>query len=449
MTIRLKAAPFNITVIQVYAPTADHEEDEIDDFYNQLQSTIDKVNKKDILIIQGDWNAKVGRDAQVDWKRFCGPSCNAATNDRGLRLLEFASYNDVVLANTLGRHKASRRRTWHAPNGIHHNQIDYILVQSRFRSCINQAKTRTFPGADIGSDHDLVLMNFRVRLKKRIKKGNIRIKFNLDRLKDPTIVEAFQATIGGRFEPLLALEDNVESLTTSFNTAMMETATHLLGKHRRKTKPWITNEILDMCDRRRNLKKIKNTTGAHEYRIVNKTIRSDMKKAKVGWIEKQCTDIEKSLAKNNSKRAYQIVKELTQKKQARVRNIQDKEGNCLTEEKAIADRWTEYCSELYNHQVQGDPILVATQNSTNEDNFPILREEVEVAIKSLKKGKAAGVDNIPAELIQHGGEAVTNLLRVYAIRSGGPENGLRHGPNPSSLLSLRKATCSSAKTTGR
>jgi len=239
MAIRLRAAPFNITVIQAYAPTTDHDDEVVEEFYNQLQGIIDKMNKKDILIIQGDWNAKVGGDALKDWSKFCGPSCNAITNERGLRLLEFASYNDTVLANTLGEHKASRCWTWHAPNGIHHNQIDYILVQNRFRSGINRAKTRTFPGADMGSDHDLVLLNFRVRLKKTNKTKNTRLKFNLDKLKDPTIAESFQATIGGKFAPLLALEEDAETMTTSFNTVMTETASILLGKHRRKTQPWV------------------------------------------------------------------------------------------------------------------------------------------------------------------------------------------------------------------
>ncbi|WP_295514203.1 hypothetical protein, partial [Thiolapillus sp.] len=53
------------------------------------------------------------------------------TNERGLRLLEFATFNDLVLVNTFGHHKASRRWTWHSPNGQHHNQIDYILVRKR------------------------------------------------------------------------------------------------------------------------------------------------------------------------------------------------------------------------------------------------------------------------------------------------------------------------------
>ena len=162
ITIRLRATPFNITVIQVYAPTLEHDDEEVEEFYSLIQTTVDKVNKKDILIVQGDWNAKVGRDALDDWGNHCGPSCNPTTNDRKLRLLEFASYNNLTLANMLGEHKASRRWTWHSPNGRHHNQIDYILVQNRFRNGINKAKTRSFPGADVGSDHDLVIMNFKM-----------------------------------------------------------------------------------------------------------------------------------------------------------------------------------------------------------------------------------------------------------------------------------------------
>ena len=66
----------------------------------------------------------MGTDTQADWQDNYGPFCNAVSNERGLRLFEFASYNTLVLANTLALHKASRRWTWHAPNGQHHNQID-------------------------------------------------------------------------------------------------------------------------------------------------------------------------------------------------------------------------------------------------------------------------------------------------------------------------------------
>ena len=58
--------------------------------------------------VQGDWNAKVGKGDCGNWQVICGPFCNDDTNERGLKLLEFATFNDLVLANTFGHHKASR-----------------------------------------------------------------------------------------------------------------------------------------------------------------------------------------------------------------------------------------------------------------------------------------------------------------------------------------------------
>ena len=166
ITIRLRAVPFNITIVQSYAPTSDNDDNEIEEFYDQLQNVTDQTPKKEILVVQRDWNAKVDRDACGNWQGICGPFCNDDTNERGLRLLEFAIFNDIVLENTFGHQKASRKWTWHSPNGYHNNKTDYILARKRFRSGVNSARTRSFPGADIGSDHDLLMMTFRLGLKK-------------------------------------------------------------------------------------------------------------------------------------------------------------------------------------------------------------------------------------------------------------------------------------------
>ena len=89
--------------------TVIYDDSEVDEFYRDLQFLVDQTSKQDILVVQGDWNAKVGEDAQEDWGEVCGPFCNPETNDRGLKLLDFATYNNLVLANTLGNHKPFRR----------------------------------------------------------------------------------------------------------------------------------------------------------------------------------------------------------------------------------------------------------------------------------------------------------------------------------------------------
>ena len=106
-----------------------------------------------------------------------------------------------------------------------------------------------------------------------------------------------------------------------------------------------------------------------------------------------------------------LPKGLTSSKQGGTRTIQDKAGTCLTEEQDILKRWTEYCSELYTHTTTGHPKVLDVPPSINNDSHPIVREEVEAALKSLKKGKSAGVDNIPLELVQ-AGEAMMDMLLI-------------------------------------
>ena len=101
---------------------------------------------------------------------------NCVTNDIGLSLLKFASSNDVILANTFGIHKPSRKWKWHSPNREHHNQIYYIMIRKLFRSNLIFPQTRTFRAVDIGSDHDLVMMTFRLRLKRDQQQTSKRIK---------------------------------------------------------------------------------------------------------------------------------------------------------------------------------------------------------------------------------------------------------------------------------
>ena len=99
-------------------------------------------------------------------------------------------------------------------------------------------------------------MTFRFHLKNISKPKHSRLKFDLEKLKDLNVLETFQAMIGGRFAPLTIVSNedtDLDSMITTFNTAVTETASEILGKHRQKKKPWITAEILDLCNKRREL----------------------------------------------------------------------------------------------------------------------------------------------------------------------------------------------------
>ena len=101
---------------------------------------------------------------------------------------------------------------------------------------------------------------------------------------------------------------------------------------------------------------------------------------------------------------------VTSERQGRFQTLKERSGIYLTEEQEILSRWTIYCKELYNNESCGDNAVLDYSQSPEEDLQPILREEVEIAVVSLKKGSSAGIDNIPAEHIQAGGETITDVL---------------------------------------
>ena len=160
ISVHFQGKPFNITVIQVYAPTSNAEESVVEQFYNDLQDLLELIPKKDVLFTVGDQNAKVGSQEipGVTGKFGLG------VNEAGQRLIEFCQENALVLANTLFQQHKRRLYTWTSPGGQHQNQIDYILCSQGWRRSIQSAKAR--PGADYGSDHKLLITKFRLELKK-------------------------------------------------------------------------------------------------------------------------------------------------------------------------------------------------------------------------------------------------------------------------------------------
>ena len=130
ISVRFQGKPWNITVIQVYAPTSNAE---VERFYEDLQDLLELTPKKDVLFFIGDWNAKVGSQETpgVTGKFGLGVSYEA-----GQRLIEFCQKNILVIAHTFFQQHKRRLYTWISADGQHWNQIDYILGSQRWRSSV-------------------------------------------------------------------------------------------------------------------------------------------------------------------------------------------------------------------------------------------------------------------------------------------------------------------------
>ena len=195
ISVCLQGKQFNIMVIQVYAPTSNAEEAEAELFYEDLQDLLELTPPKVIFFNRGDWNAKRGSQ---ETPGVTGKFALEVQTEAGQRLIEFSRRNALVIAKTLFQQHKRRLYTGISPDGQHRNQIDFMLCSQRWRSSIQSAKTK--PGADCGSDHELLIAKFRLKLKK-VGKTTRPFRYDLNQIPYDNIVE-----VRNRFKGLDLIE---------------------------------------------------------------------------------------------------------------------------------------------------------------------------------------------------------------------------------------------------
>ena len=153
-----------MSVIQVYAPTNEVTDEDKDRFYKQLQATLDKIPKHDLVVVMGDLNAKVG-DSNEGCEDIMGKHGTGAINDNGDRLVSFVAFNNLVITGTIFPHRIGHKQTGTSPDGSTQNQIDHVLISRQHRTSV--LDTRAMRGADAASDHHLVRTKLRLELKRQ------------------------------------------------------------------------------------------------------------------------------------------------------------------------------------------------------------------------------------------------------------------------------------------
>ncbi|GFR66472.1 craniofacial development protein 2-like [Elysia marginata] len=245
----LSSKLFDTNIIQVYAPITDHDYTEVKAFYEELDKTLQQLKSNNIKIIMGDFNAKVGARRIGNTVGSCGLG---EINERGEMLVGWCQENDLVVANTWFEHHPRRKWTWISPGDNYRNQIDYVLIQSRFRNAVLSAKT--MPGADCGSDHNPVVCKVHAKLKA-LKKPKHQMKYNLKALnKDPDLRNKFTIEVKNKFEALKAItaeERQWEILKDSIEKAAEK---KIPKQPKREHKKWMTQSILDKMAFRRKAK---------------------------------------------------------------------------------------------------------------------------------------------------------------------------------------------------
>ena len=164
------------------------------------------------------------------------------------RLIEFCQKNALVTANTLFQQHKRRLCTWTSPDGRHRNQIDYILCSQRWRSFIQSAKTR--PGADYGSDHELLIAKYRLKLKK-VEKTTRPFRYDLNQ-----IPYDYTVKVRNRFKGLDLIDRVPDELWMEVRDIVQETGikTIPMEKKCKKSKMAVRGGLTNSCEKKRGKK---------------------------------------------------------------------------------------------------------------------------------------------------------------------------------------------------
>ena len=400
LMVKLKGNPFNTTIIQVYAPTGDHSEEEVDAFYEDLHRARRQAGSQDVVIVMGDWNAKIGRGREG---RVVGPFGLGVRNDRGDKLYEWCAENEQAVMNTWFKHHPRFLWTWKSPGDYCRNQIDYITINHRFRNSVTQVKT--YPGADCGSDHSPVVATLEVRLKKLVRRRRKPVK-DLNKLKmGSELGGRYAVDVRNRFEALPD-EDCPEAQWTRLQEALNGAAEEVIPNQERQMKQeWMNEGILEKMEQRR-LKK----NSPQEYRRIDREIKEDCSRAKDRWLNEQCIEIER-LENIDLRIMHNKIKEMTGSKNKKAGwAIKKSNGDIAMGKEEVKQRWSEYTKELFHDERRNFEVSEEDCN----DGLPIMKSEVEDALRAMKRGKAVGEDGIAIEMIEvmeeWGVEVITRLV---------------------------------------
>ena len=445
LRIRIKTHFGHASIIAVYAPTNPTTPSDAtvsDAFYQQLQTTLAAVPVRDMVIIMGDLNARVGSD-NAKWKSVMGCHSPDQRNENGERLLDFCACNDLVITNTCFPHKTIHKCTWFR-NGDRTRpgrMIDYVLVNRRFRTSI--LDTRTFRKTHVESDHELVVSTVRFKIKaKRMQNTGLRKRQTCGLPMGSKII--FRTTLHASLPSQPTENENVEEVWRTLKSALNEAQETLPELPRRQEKEWVTEELRNLSRKKREAwQRMWQSDGPHpnntalrdQYKHYCKLTRDAAERARNKWWSDRAAEAEKrAQVAEREGQGGSLIKELRLLKshftKASAPSLLAKDGgSSVTSDEDKCKRWVEHFEEVFNcgtsvseavleelpvinPREDGDvPILAGDELGT-----PLTEEEIKVAVSQLRSGKAPGEDGITAEILRLGGESVVQWLKHLADR---------------------------------
>lgn len=415
ISARFRSKLRNITVLQCYAPTEPDDDETKNNFYELLETTMCSIPGGDIKILIGDFNAKVGNN-NSNLKSVMGThGLGTVRNDNGDRLVDLCARHHLFIGGTKFIHKNIHKYTWESPDGRTRNQIDHIMVSKLFLGCLLDVKTRR--GADIDSDHHLLVGSFKLRPAAIYSKKK-QPKYNIYKLQNSHVANQYKQAVEQHLNP-----PHAEHSWPDVQNACHQSASQILGTLKRNHKPWITDTTLQEIQVRKRLKNkinrakkdITKRNAKTEYRQSAAKVRYMARADREAYYANISEKAEQASAVGNMRGVYNSIRQLSGKQARTTDVIKDDNGNDLTSSNEQLLRWREFFS-----MPSSPPNTTQTSQLSWHENRRLPRRDISTtpptvaevlhALSNLKNSKAPGPDNIPSELLKYGAEPIAKAL---------------------------------------
>ena len=409
----------HLKVVQCYAPTNDATLEDKLEFYQMLDKTLQKKTAKEVTILMGDFNAKIGAD-NIGFEEVMGKHGLGKMNENGELFASSCAENNMVIGGSIFPHKETHKVTWRSPDNRTENQIDHICISKKFRSSLQDVRSKR--GADAATDHHLVIAKLRLKLKKCKNSTQGQKRFNVALLSSTSFKQKYCIELTNRYQALQQEHEGDISLTEKWQkmkSIWLDTCDEVVGKRKRKHQEWISPDTLQKVEKRRELKEKVNCSktraakqaAAQLYSEANIDVKKSARRDKRDFVDRLTEEAEAAAGQGNMKALYDTTRKLAGKFQNASRPVKSKNGQTLNTTEEQLGRWAEHFKELLNQVPPPDkanipPAAVPLEINTMRPT----KVEIRKAIKLLKNNKAPGPDDIPAEALKTDVNTSTDML---------------------------------------
>ena len=328
-----------MNIVQCYAPTNDKTDETKDEFYNQLLDIMSNLGDKNINLIMGDFNAKIGSDNQ-GYENVMGVHGLGVMNDNREQFANACAINNIMIGGSVFTHKRIHKATWVSPDQVTENQIDHIGINKMFRRSLQDVRVKR--GADVPSDHHLVTARLKLKLRRNgVEQERRKARYNVDFLKDPRTAEEYKVALANIFKVLQELYDedegvDVNSQWSHIKDAVNTTCEEIIGRRKPQQKDWISVETMRKIQTRRDKEAVNSSRtraakviAQKEHTAANREVKKSVKSDKRNFVEGLAQEAEKAAASRNMKQLYDTTRKLAGKFKKSERPIRDKNGSIL------------------------------------------------------------------------------------------------------------------------